>query len=102
DRYPPDPESIRDRLAEQVESPVRFAAEIEAMYAAGARTFVEVGPGAVLTGLTGKILGDRPHLAVACDRPGEPGITRLLSALAELAVHGIALDPGPLFAGRQA
>ena len=41
------------------------------MYADGARVFVEAGPGRVLTGLVGRILGKRPHAAIACDRPNE-------------------------------
>ena len=40
---------------------MRFVEQIEAMYAAGARVFVEAGPGRVLTPLVGEILGDRPH-----------------------------------------
>jgi len=100
DVYPTSPEAIRTRLAEHIGMPVRFAAEIEAMYADGARVFIEAGPGRVLTGLVSRILGKRPHVAIACDRPGEPGIPQLLSALAQLAVQGVALDTGPLFAGR--
>src|SRR5262249_26531186 len=74
----------------------------EGMYAAGARVFVEAGPGRVLSGLTSKILGDRPHRVVAVDVAGEPGLHRLLLALAELAVAGVSIDTGPLFAGRAA
>ncbi|HEV7758988.1 MAG TPA: phosphopantetheine-binding protein, partial [Acidimicrobiales bacterium] len=43
---------------------------------------------------------DRPHLAVACDAAREPGLTRLLLALAELAVAGVPVDVRPLFDGR--
>jgi acyl transferase domain-containing protein/NAD(P)H-dependent flavin oxidoreductase YrpB (nitropropane dioxygenase family) len=93
---------VREHLLVQIESRVRFREEIESMYAAGARTFVEVGPGRVLTGLVGKILGARPHVAVACDRSGESGLHRLLLALAELAVAGVPVDAAPLFAGRDA
>ena len=100
--YPVDPAAIRARLAEHVGKPVRFAAEIEAMYAAGTRTFVEVGPGRVLTGLVTRILGDRPHVAVACDRAGEEGITQLLLALGQLAVHGVPVDTQALFTDRDA
>jgi acyl transferase domain-containing protein/NAD(P)-dependent dehydrogenase (short-subunit alcohol dehydrogenase family)/acyl carrier protein len=100
--YPADGGEVRRMLAEHVALPVRFVEEIEAMYAAGARVFVEVGPGRVLTGLAGKILGQRPHVAVACDQPGEPGLVQLLVALAELATAGVAIDVAPLYAGREA
>jgi acyl transferase domain-containing protein/NAD(P)H-dependent flavin oxidoreductase YrpB (nitropropane dioxygenase family) len=100
--YPADGGEIRRMLADQLALPVRFTEEIEAMYAAGARTFVEVGPGRVLAGLTAKILAGRPHLVVSCDQSGEPGIERLLFALAEIAAAGINLDTAALFAGREA
>jgi NAD(P)-dependent dehydrogenase (short-subunit alcohol dehydrogenase family)/acyl carrier protein len=70
------------------------------MYAAGARLFVEVGPQSVLTGLVGQTLRDRPHLAVACDVKGRPGIVQLLHLLGQLVVHGVAVRPGLLFRGR--
>jgi acyl transferase domain-containing protein len=100
--YPAEPAAIRALLAEHIGMPVRFAAQVEAMYADGARIFVEAGPGRVLTGLVSRILGKRPHVAIACDRPGEPGITQWLQALAQLAVQGVAIDVEPLFAGRNA
>jgi acyl transferase domain-containing protein/NAD(P)H-dependent flavin oxidoreductase YrpB (nitropropane dioxygenase family)/NADP-dependent 3-hydroxy acid dehydrogenase YdfG len=98
--YPAVPDAIRTRLALHVSRPVRFAEQIEQMYAAGARVFVEAGPGRVLTGLVDAVLGDRPHVAVACDAPGKPGLAAFLGALAELAVHGVPLDTDALFAGR--
>ena len=81
---------------------MRFADQIEAMYAAGARVFVEAGPGRVLTQLVGKILGDRPHPAVACDAAGDHGVRRFLLALAELAAAGVPVDASTLFDGRDA
>ncbi|WP_433462933.1 SDR family NAD(P)-dependent oxidoreductase [Spirillospora sp. CA-128828] len=100
--YESDPAELAATLAGQLAAPVRFAEQIEAMYGAGARTFVEAGPGRVLTGLVGRILGDRPHTAVSCDAPGENGVTGLLHALAELAAAGVPVDPLPLFSGRGA
>ncbi|MFC7548709.1 type I polyketide synthase [Plantactinospora sp. GCM10030261] len=101
-RYPRTPEEIRRLLAGQLATPVRFLTQVEDMYAAGARVFVEVGPGRVLSRMVGRILGDRPHRAVSCDAPGEPGLPRLLHALAELAVAGVPVDPGRLFTGPRA
>ncbi|MEV5572823.1 SDR family NAD(P)-dependent oxidoreductase [Spirillospora sp. NPDC052269] len=100
--YESEPAELRATLAGQVSAPVRFVEQIEAMYEAGARVFVEAGPGRVLTHLVGEILGDRPHTAVACDAPGEDGVVRLLHALADLAVAGVPVDAGALFAGRDA
>ena len=98
--YPAGPAAIRAALAAHVAEPVRFVEQVEAMYAAGARVFVETGPGRVLTQLVGMILADRPHVAVATDVPGEPGLRRLLLTLATLAVAGVPVDPARLFHGR--
>lgn len=98
--YPTGADEVRRLLADQVANPVRFVEQVEAMYAAGARVFVEAGPGRVLTQLVRRILGDRPHLAVACDASGDDGVRRLLLALGELAAAGVPVRTGPLFDGR--
>ncbi|WP_437279841.1 SDR family NAD(P)-dependent oxidoreductase [Sorangium sp. So ce375] len=92
-------DAARDRLARQLAEPVRFVEEIERMYADGVRTFVEVGPGSVLTNLVGDILSGRPHRAVALDRKGKHGVTSLLEAVARLAVAGVPLDARVLWDG---
>ncbi|AGL21066.1 type I polyketide synthase [Actinoplanes sp. N902-109] len=98
--YPADADAVRAGLAAQIGAPVRFAEQIEAMYAAGARTFVEAGPGQVLAKLVKAVLGDRPHLVVTVDgRPGQ-GLRALLTAAAELACAGVGVRTGWLFAGR--
>lgn len=98
--YPADPESVRSLAARQVAEPVRFVEQVEAMYAAGVRTFVEAGPGRVLSGLIGRILYDRPHTVVPLDVPGEHGLVRLVTALAELMAAGVPVAPEALFRGR--
>ncbi|MEV6676503.1 SDR family NAD(P)-dependent oxidoreductase [Streptomyces erythrochromogenes] len=100
ERYPATAEGVRGLAARQVAEPVRFVEQVEAMYASGVRTFVEAGPGRVLSGLVGRILGERPHTAVPLDVPGEDGLVRLVTALAELAVAGVAVAPEALFRGR--
>ena len=97
--YPDDPDAVRAELAAQIAAPVRFVDQIEAMYAAGARIFVEAGPGQVLTGLVGAVLGDRPHLAVATDGRSD-GLSALLLAVAQLACAGVPVNTGWLFHGR--
>ena len=98
--YPADPVTIAGLLTEQLLRPVLFAAQVEAMYEAGARIFVEVGPKGVLTSLVGQILEGRPHLAVAVDAPGQPGITQLNLALARLIANGVPVDLERLYTGR--
>ena len=96
--YPKDAPAIRERLAAQLAKPVRFVDEIEAMYARGVRTFVEVGAGSVLTELVGRILGEREHHAVNLDRKGKNGVSSLQEALGRLAVGGVAMDLSVLWA----
>jgi acyl transferase domain-containing protein/NAD(P)-dependent dehydrogenase (short-subunit alcohol dehydrogenase family) len=97
DQYPDDPHAIRERLVDHLVSPVRFSDQIEAMYAAGVRAFVEVGAGAALTGLVHDILDGRPHTAVSLDHKGRHGVTSLQAALAVLAVDGVPIRPGALW-----
>ncbi|KZM71905.1 type I polyketide synthase [Nocardia terpenica] len=98
--YPTHPEQVRSELSAQIDAPVRFGDQVEAMYAEGARVFVEVGPGSVLTGLVSDILGDRPHRTVSCE--GGRGLTGFLRALARLATSGVRVDTEWLFQGRDA
>ncbi len=100
--YPDDPAAARDLLAGQLAKPVEFVDEISNMYAAGARTFLEVGPGSVLTGLVGSILSGRDARALALDASSgkRGGLWDLASTLAQLAVAGHrvdlnAFDPAP-------
>ncbi|MDG4865963.1 acyltransferase domain-containing protein, partial [Streptomyces sp. T-3] len=101
-RYPSDPAGVRVHLAEQIGAPVRFTEQIEAMYDAGARVFVEAGPGTVLTGLVGQILGDRPYTAIPFEPRPDAGLRGHLEALARLVAAGVPVAAGRLFAGRDA
>ena len=65
-------------LLRQVASPVRWTACVERLAAEGARAFVEVGPGRVLTGLAKRIVEDAP--AVSVEDPA--GLDKALVALA--------------------
>ncbi len=65
--YPESPQAICEVLGEHLTEPVRFVDEIQAMYQAGVRVFIEAGPGAVLSSLTRSILKDRPHLVLSSD-----------------------------------
>ncbi|MGO1056856.1 SDR family NAD(P)-dependent oxidoreductase [Crossiella sp. CA198] len=93
---------IRAELAAQIGSPVRFVEQIEAMYADGARVFVEAGPGKVLSRLVKDILGDRPHVTVTIEPSADSGLRGFLGALAALATAGVSLRTGWLFQGRDA
>lgn len=99
-RYSDDPEVIQMTLARQIVSPVRFEEQILAMYEAGARVFVEVGPSDVLTGLVSRILRGQPHRTIVTDQPALGSIRSLLEALARLAVLGTPIQTAPLFEGR--
>ncbi|PHQ52793.1 polyketide synthase [Streptomyces cinnamoneus] len=101
-RYPLGSPDIRRTLAAQIASPVRFAEQIEAMYEAGARVFVEAGPGTVLTGLVRQVLDDRPHVAVPFEPRADAGLRGHLEALARLAVSGVPVAAARLLAGRGA
>lgn len=92
--YGSDVRSVRDTLARQLVSPVNFVDELEHLYAAGVRTFVEVGPGTVLTSLVRATLGDRHHSVAAVDASSGrgSGVTDLARLLAQLGALGHPID----------
>ena len=98
--HPCDGDAIRRQLIHQITSPVRFRDEIEAMYDAGVRTFIEVGPQNHLTGLIKRTLLQRPHVAVATDIASRNGLTQLVHCLGQLLMAGIPVELDPLFKGR--
>jgi polyketide-type polyunsaturated fatty acid synthase PfaA len=97
--YDRNSQKIKDCLSEHMVRPVKFVNEIEEMYKQGARIFIEVGPGSVLTHLTKQILGERA-IAVSTDIKGQEGLTHLLKTLGKLAMHGVPLSLERLYEGR--
>ena len=83
---------MQTTLANQIAQPVRFVEQIQAMWEAGARTFVEVGPGGVLTNLVGKCLAGQEHTAVSLDAKGRNGIRSLWLGLAQLVAAGVPMN----------
>lgn len=73
-----DAASAIDALVRQVSAPVRWEAVVRRLASEGVRTYVEVGPGAVLTGLVKKI--DRRATAVSVE--DATGLGALDAALA--------------------
>jgi acyl transferase domain-containing protein/NAD(P)-dependent dehydrogenase (short-subunit alcohol dehydrogenase family) len=98
--YPEDPAAIADLLSDHLIRPVEFVRQVEAMYEAGARLFVEVGPRNILSGLVSHILGDRSHVCAPLDILGRPGLVQLLHALAALVSEGAPAHLDRLFVGR--
>ena len=98
--YPKEPEAIAQQLVQHLVSRVEFIREIEAMYEDGARIFVEVGPGRVLSGLVDQIIGDWPHLTVTSNQSGRSGLVQLHHCLGQLAVHGVPIKMDRLYQGR--
>ena len=94
DTYPTDAAAARALLAHQLAKPVDFIGMIESMFAAGIRTFIEVGPKATLTSLVKSILGERDHVAVSIDGSAgkRSGEFDLAIALAQVASLGHVVD----------
>ncbi|WP_245562230.1 type I polyketide synthase [Niabella aurantiaca] len=97
--YPGEPGAVKELLARHLVQPVRFIAEIKEMYAAGARLFIETGPGKVLGGLTRSILNGDEQVLHTEDK-GQGGIAFLLRAIAAYQATGRNVDLRQLFADR--
>lgn len=73
---------VRDALVAQIASPVRWVECVRALAEAGSETYLELGPGRVLTGLVRQILGMETN-ALAADSPAK--LDAVLAARVESA-----------------
>ncbi|MEV0531646.1 type I polyketide synthase [Kitasatospora sp. NPDC050463] len=76
---------------EHVRRPVRFAEGIAAAAEVGGALFVELGPGAALSGVVAESAGE-DAVCVAALRDGRPEAHTLLASVAELFVRGVEVD----------
>jgi len=97
--YPDTPAAIKKRMAEHLVSPVRFSEQVQQMYADGARVFVEVGPGKVLTGLARSIVG-KDNVLLHTEDAEPNAISHLLHTIAKYMATGRSVQLDKLFADR--
>ncbi|MFF5334389.1 SDR family NAD(P)-dependent oxidoreductase [Streptomyces sp. NPDC013181] len=91
-----------DYWVDQVRRPVRFADAVNAAEALGARTFVEIGPDAVLTALGAASAAHEDSAFIPLVRKKHPESESLVGGLGRLYVDGGRVDWDAFFAGRGA
>ena len=91
--YPREAGGIKNILKQQILNPVYFKKEIENIYAAGGRIFIEFGPKGVLTNLVKYILSDKGHRAIAINpNSKKDSDLQLRQAAIQLAVLGVPMN----------
>ena len=60
-----DQQDILEELAKQIRSPVQWFRTIQYLDAQGVDTYIEIGPGRVLTGLVKRILGEAQTINIS-------------------------------------
>ena len=80
--------AVLSKLAPQMASSVEWTNQINSMYDAGARVFVEVGPKRALTVFASQILEGKAALPIMTNHPKAGGIATFLSALGALSLAG--------------
>ncbi len=88
---------IKKNLGDHLAYPVNFVDNIETMLDKNVSTFIEVGPKAVLTGLTKSILRENDITAISLDRSSgkKSGIEDLAHVLCLIASKGFSIDLTP-------
>ncbi|MDX3456752.1 beta-ketoacyl synthase N-terminal-like domain-containing protein [Streptomyces sp. ME02-8801-2C] len=90
--FPAGESEVRELFVRHLLEPVRFRQLIEAMYAAGHRTFVQTGTGQ-LGSLISDTLSGRDHLVVAANSPHREGLAQLRRVATALWTTGRPTAP---------
>lgn len=91
--YPDDVNDLKSILNNQLLNPVLFKNQIENLYQAGGRVFVEFGPKGILTNLVGNILEGKEHHAIAVNASAKKDSDFLFrQATVQMQVLGLPLS----------
>ncbi|WP_405997989.1 SDR family NAD(P)-dependent oxidoreductase [Streptomyces sp. NBC_00829] len=91
-----------DYWVRHVREGVRFLDGVRRLAAQGVTTFVEVGPGGVLTALAQECVTGQDAVFVPVLRADRPEASAFATAVAQAHVHGVDVDWPAVFAGRGA
>ena len=93
-KYPENVDEVKSLLGNQLANQVRFVEIIENMYNSGIRTFIEVGPGNVLSGMLKNILNTDDYKVLTLDSSGgkRSSVYDLGRLLGQLSALGYKLD----------
>jgi acyl transferase domain-containing protein/D-arabinose 1-dehydrogenase-like Zn-dependent alcohol dehydrogenase/acyl carrier protein/NADP-dependent 3-hydroxy acid dehydrogenase YdfG len=75
-----------------VREPVRFADGVRALAGLGCRTFLEVGPSPILSGMAQRLVQDRPLSYLASIRRSRDNWSQMLETLGALWIRGVRVD----------
>ncbi|MCU7723978.1 polyketide synthase dehydratase domain-containing protein [Actinoplanes sp. KI2] len=97
--FPTDPDEVNQLFIRHMIEPVRFRQTVNAMYDAGIRVFLQVGPGQLATLIDDNLRG-KDHLAMPVNVSRRSGMDQLRRVATALWVDGgepdlHALDPAP-------
>ncbi|WP_070896392.1 type I polyketide synthase [Mycobacterium tuberculosis] len=88
-----------DYWARHIRAVVRFGDSVRSAHCAGARRFIEVGPGGGLTSLIEASLADAQIVSVPTLRKDRPEPVSVMTAAAQGFVSGMGLDWASVFSG---
>ena len=92
--YPETAHGQKQLLVRHMTAPLNFMSQIIQMYEAGARCFIEVGPGRILSGLVGQVLNGRPHVVLPMDGGRAAGMDHMAHFLARAHAMKLSVNPG--------
>lgn len=95
--YEPGETSCADSILANAVHGFDFTTVIERAYADGVRVFLEMGPQGSCARMIGKILGARPHVAIAACQRGVDGFRAVLQTVAAAAEAGVPVDLAALY-----
>ena len=91
-KYPVDEKKSKEILSSHILHPVVFKTQIDEIYKAGGRIFVEIGPRQILGNLVNDILDGQPHSTISLNPSREKSSDRQLrEAAVKLQVIGLQL-----------
>ena len=97
DHYELTDEAVAANLLQQAVTTIDFPRTVLKAWDDGVRIFIEHGPRNLCSEWIGKILGDRPHLAVSLDRSGSSSVDQVAHAVASLVAAGLCFNHQAFF-----